>query len=446
MNQAIDDVQQPRAAMTRPSASAAWTALALLITAVLLAFIDRQLLALLAEPVRMALDLSDTRLGLLQGPAFAVFYVLAALPLGWLVDRSHRIRLVAAGIALWSISTALSGFAPDFQMLFACRVGVGVGEACLYPAVYSLIPDYFRKDRQATAFGVYVAVVLFGASGALTAGGAAIVALERLNLDLPGLGETWRFAFVAMGAPGLLLALVFLRLPEPARQGPEAERASITPDGITRVISWPTLAGAALGIAAASALVQTALAWTPTALVRGYGFTVGQAGIQLGWAVGAASLLAGGCVAFAPRLATRLDPAHPALTASLAAAVLVVPGAILLGAASNPVALTMAFAVLFTPACVAYGLSPVLVQALTPNRFRGRAVAVLKAVEHGAVALCVLAVGIMSDAMAKGDASSARSGLQSATASVLLAAALLAVVFYAVARWAAYPARCRGMQ
>src|SRR5690606_23620623 len=102
--------------------------------------------------------------------------------------------------------------------LFAFRVGVGVGEACLMPAVFSLIGDYFAPARRRAAFGVYVAVVLVGASLALAAGGAAYAVLERAGVTLPGLDQTWRLTLVIVALPGPLLALAFLSTPEPVRQ------------------------------------------------------------------------------------------------------------------------------------------------------------------------------------------------------------------------------------
>ena len=132
----------------------AWYALIVLVIVYILNFIDRQILSILAEDIKADLGLEDAQIGFLYGTAFAVFYALFGIPLGRLADSWYRGRLMALGLALWSSMTALSGFANSFGMLAVARVGVGIGEASASPAAYSMISDYFPKERRATALSI----------------------------------------------------------------------------------------------------------------------------------------------------------------------------------------------------------------------------------------------------------------------------------------------------
>ena len=157
-----------------PSVGRAWYIVALLTLAYIISFLDRQIMALLIEPIKMSLDLSDTQVGLLLGPAFAVFYVTLGYPAGMLADRKSRKAIVAAGISVWCIMTALCGLARDFKQLFAARVGVGVGEATLTPAALSMICDCFPPDRRARPISVYMTGISLGSALAYLIGGQLI--------------------------------------------------------------------------------------------------------------------------------------------------------------------------------------------------------------------------------------------------------------------------------
>ena len=198
----------------------AWYALFVLVLVYVVNFIDRQILSILVGDIKRDLGVSDAQIGFLYGTAFAVFYALFGIPLGRLADSWYRGRLMAMGLAVWSSMTALSGFASSFGMLAAARIGVGIGEASASPAAYSMISDSFPKERRATALSIYSSGLYIGGALSLPLGGLVV---SRWNAAWPdpaiaplGLAG-WQAAFLAVGIPGLVLALWVLTLREPPR-------------------------------------------------------------------------------------------------------------------------------------------------------------------------------------------------------------------------------------
>lgn len=195
-----------------------WYALSVLVLIYILNFIDRQILSILANDIKADLGVGDDYLGFLYGTAFAVFYALFGIPLGKLADSWKRVRLMAIGLALWSTMTALSGFAKNATMLTAARIGVGVGEATASPSAYSLISDWFPARLRATALAIYSSGLYLGGGISLLIGGLIV---ENWNAAYPEGGPLglagWQAAFLAVGLPGLLLALWVLTLREPVR-------------------------------------------------------------------------------------------------------------------------------------------------------------------------------------------------------------------------------------
>jgi MFS family permease len=201
-----------------PVSAYSWYVLSVLVLLYVLNFIDRQILSILANDIKADLGLSDADLGFLYGTAFAVFYALFGIPLGRLADSWRRVRLMSVGLGLWSLMTALSGFARNGAELTAARVGVGVGEATASPAAYSLISDLFPQRLRATALAIYSSGLYLGGGLSILIG-AQIV--ERWNFAYPGGGPLglagWQAAFLAVGLPGVLLALWVTTLREPIR-------------------------------------------------------------------------------------------------------------------------------------------------------------------------------------------------------------------------------------
>ncbi|WP_423141046.1 spinster family MFS transporter [Parablastomonas sp. CN1-191] len=202
-----------------------WYVLFVLVLVYILNFIDRQILSILAVDIKADLKLTDGDLGFLGGAAFAVFYALFGIPLGRLADSWRRVSLLTIGLALWSAMTALSGFARNHVMLTFARMGVGVGEATASPTAYSLISDYFPASRKATALAIYSSGIYLGGGVSLLIG-ASIG--KTWNAAYPGGGPFglvgWQAAFLAVGVPGLLMALWVANLREPARNADSADQ------------------------------------------------------------------------------------------------------------------------------------------------------------------------------------------------------------------------------
>jgi MFS family permease len=219
--------QSPAADPAAPAISPGYAryALAVLLGVYIFNFIDRNILSILLEDIRKEIELSDTQLGFLGGIAFALFYTFAGIPIARWADRGSRVNIVAVSVLIWSLMTAFTGAAKSFWTLLAARIGVGIGEAGCSPPAHSLISDYFPPERRATALSIYaLGIPIGGALGTLVGGWVTA-------------WFGWRMAFVAVGLPGVLIALlVRLTLKEPPRGGSEAVvvgAAPPNPDGET---------------------------------------------------------------------------------------------------------------------------------------------------------------------------------------------------------------------
>jgi len=232
----------------------AWYALGVLVLVYILNFIDRQILSILAEDIKRDLALDDAQLGFLYGTAFAVFYALFGIPLARLADSWYRGRLMAIGLGVWSGMTALSGLSTSYAQLAAARVGVGIGEASASPAAYSMIADYFPARRRATALSIYSAGLYIGGGLSLPIGG---LVLSHWNAAYPSGGPFglvgWQAAFLAVGIPGLLLALWVLSLREPLRGAVDGLNQPIAKPG-----AWSQFGRELMAILPPLTLVSTA--------------------------------------------------------------------------------------------------------------------------------------------------------------------------------------------
>jgi MFS family permease len=293
-------------ASARPSLGYAWYVVFALMVCYTLSFIDRQILSLLVGPIQQDLGISDTRIGLLQGLAFAIFYTVLGIPVGRLADNYSRRNIISLGVFFWSLMTAMSAGARSFGSLFGARIGVGVGEATLSPSAFSLISDYFPKDRLAKALSVYSMGIFIGSGLASIVGGVVVDAVKNIpDVTVPVFGTiaSWRLTFLIVGVPGILAALLVYTIREPQRQnvmrGPDGRIARLS---LSRVLGeiglrWKSVVGLSLALAFQSSCNYALLAWGPTYFIRVHGWTASQAGGTLGTivlTVGCLGLFTGG--------------------------------------------------------------------------------------------------------------------------------------------------------
>jgi predicted MFS family arabinose efflux permease len=244
-------------------------ALALLTLIYVFNFMDRQIMGVLAEPIKRDLGLSDSQLGLLTGFMFALFYTTFGVPVAWLADRYGRVRVIAGSCALWSLFSAACGLAGSFATMAAARIGVAVGEAGGVPPSASLISDLFPPEKQARALALFGLGVPIG----IGAGTAAAAWLA----DAFG----WRVAFVAVSLPGLLLAGLLLALVrEPRRTRPGAEVASLG-EAVGGFVRNPALVAVSLAAALGAFTCYGLMAWIAAYLIRVLGMSLGEIGAWL---------------------------------------------------------------------------------------------------------------------------------------------------------------------
>ncbi|MCG8440879.1 MAG: MFS transporter [Caulobacterales bacterium] len=227
-------------------------------------FLDRQIVGILAVPIKDDLGLSDTQLSLMGGLAFALFYTFLGIPIAWLADRWNRVWIMTVALSVWSAMTAVCGLAQNFAQLFLARLGVGVGEAGGVAPAYTIIADYFPSHQRARALSIYSFGVPIGASLGIFLGGVLTSYLS------------WRAAFIIVGLAGLAIAPIFrATVREPVRGGLDGAKAVVTPApfgsvvrALTRKPSFWTLS---LGAACSSMMGYGLIFWLPSFFVRSFG-------------------------------------------------------------------------------------------------------------------------------------------------------------------------------
>lgn len=270
----------------------AWYVVTLLMAAQIVSYIDRFLPSLLIEQIKADLRLSDLQVGLLLGPAFGLFYVVAGLPLGLLADRFSRRKLLAAGIAVWCCMTALASTTKNFIPLFATRLGVGLGEATVAPCSLSLISDLFPREQRPRAVGLFMAGTFLGAGIAFLFGGLLVHKIASLpSITVPIFGEMrpWQATFLLVGLPGLALAAMMLFIREPERReritqgvGTDAHGRSSLLDALRYIKErWTAFAAVFVGSAACVTLGSLSL-WNVALFSRTWGWNVRDVGFATG--------------------------------------------------------------------------------------------------------------------------------------------------------------------
>ncbi len=393
--------------------------LAVLVLVYTFNFIDRQILGILIVPIKTELHLSDARLALIGGVAFALFYTLLGIPVARLADRVNRTGLMAVALAIWSLMTAACGLAQNFAQLFLARVGVGVGEAGGVAPAHSLICDYFPSQERARALSVYSFGIPIGSAVGFMLGG---VIASVLN---------WRMAFFIVGFAGLAAApLLKFTVREPARGGMDARSgpAPATPPGVGALLCKPSFWGLAFGASAASMMGYGVFFWAPSFLVRSFHLTLIQAALSYGSLVlvgGLAGIWLGGV--FADRYGTK----RPAIYALVPAAAFIgtVP---FYAAAVLSTSLPLCLSLLLVPTALGLvWLGPVLtaVQHLVPATQRATASALFLFINNLlGIGLGSWLIGLLSDSMRlRFGAESLRYAILGGSSFYVLAAALMVI-------------------
>lgn len=301
-------------------ARAGW-ALAILCCVYVLNFLDRQLLSILAKPIQDDLGISDGQIGMISGLYFAMFYCVLAIPIGWLADRTHRVRVLSLACALWSAATVACGFSANYPQLVLARMSVGVGEAGGVPPSYSIVADYFPPGKRGTALSLFNLGPPIGQALGV-AFGASITA-----------AYSWRSAFISLGAVGIVTAaIVLLFVREPARGGLDAASATRTVvpqparggfwSTCRMFFSNPVLLRVSLACAATQFVTYAVLNFTTLFLMREKGMTLREIAVYyailIGGGIGAGMYVSGRLI---DRLARRSKTAYgylPAIALALA--------------------------------------------------------------------------------------------------------------------------------
>jgi MFS family permease len=419
-----------------PKPTLAWVTVAALFVAYIFSFIDRMIIGLLVEPMKADLGISDTQISLLQGMAFAVFYTVAGIPIGRLIDRTSRVRMVSIGVFVWSLMTMVCGISSQYWQLFLARIGVGVGEACLSPAAYSIISDSFPPKRLGVAMGVYVLGSAVGAGLAFIVG-AAVIALVASTGEvvIPGLGEVraWQAAFLYVGAPGLLISVLFLLIPEPVRRISEGSSGVAS---TTREVwqfakaNMRTLIGICLGVGFVNLAVFAAISWLPVLYIRAHGMEISQAGYLAGTALiigGLIGMLGGGWIS--DRMGG--TPRERLWVCGVASVIGIFSG-ILFPLVEDPIAATALFVVFFSACCAPSGGAVSALQQIAPNEMR----ATLSAVYIFFVSIVGMTLGPTATAMIGDTFFPQDDGIRYAVAIVTSIGFAVAAVLFFVAAYA----------
>lgn len=361
-----------------PNRVYAWVVVALLQLAYAVALVDRQILSLLVEPIRASLHISDTQFSLLAGAAFAIFYGFMGLVLGRFADTVNRRNMIVVGMLLWSVATMVCGLAQSFGDLFVARIAVGVGEAALSPAAYSMIADYFPPERRSRATAIYAMGLYFGAGAALVFGGAAIAATSSpAGATLPFFGhmQSWQATFVIVGLPGIIVAaIMLLAVREPLRREVQEGRSSWIDSlgfirrnaGILTLVITPFSVG--------GLIYYSIVSWSPALFIRRFDWTAPEIGTALGiilMTFGTAGSLFSGWWASRPQSGPRRAVIARTTRIGLAGQI---PVVLLIALAPTDVVTLLAIGVLVFLTAMTSALLAVSAYEITPNQFRGQVI------------------------------------------------------------------------
>jgi MFS family permease len=357
----------------------AWSVVALLVFASLVSFVDRQIVAIVVEPMKQDLGLSDAEIGWLYG-IFAVFYAVAALPIAWLADNRNRTRIIAAGVAFWSLMTAACGLVQNFWQLLLARMGVGVGEATLTPATHSLLGDYFPRERLPLALSIYQLGPILGSGLAFVIGGFVLSLVMTLPpMTIPGVGtlRPWQQTFVLLGLPGVLLAIAFLLMREPARRvDPQHQAVPLSAVLVFYRAHLRLLMCHHLGCLFLNLMGYAFVFWSVSYFVRVHGLDAAEASWTFGWIFTVFGALGPLLIAWLGKVLADRGHDDANILAALIGGLLAIPFMIAVQFAPTP---TIAF-ILYAPAMCfinsPFGIANGALPVIAPARIRAQVAAV----------------------------------------------------------------------
>ncbi len=426
------DASAPRAS------KAAWFALWVLLAVLILRWVDQVVMTIGMEPMRKALALSDTQLGLVQGLGLTLTAAVGSVPLAWLADRYDRRWVLAACIVFWSIATAVRGFGQSFTMVMGSTIGMSLAEASLMPIAYAIIPSLFHGRQRATANLIFYAGGLLGYSVAMMLGGGVFAALEAHAATLPAIlrdVEPWRMASfaVALLGPAFAALVITIRDPQRARaQGHAGKQAASKGDLLSYLrLHWRAVAGLYGAVALSAAALTPLMSWLPVAIARRFALSPAEVGTQLGTVFLAATVVGIAMSSVFNRLwGRRLGDMLPVRTAPYLTAFSAVPLASFAFVGSIAVAYAAIFMVVVALIAFNAGM-PVIYQGIAPGRVRARLTAGVVAIATLGSALGPIVVGYLSNRMVHND-----NALLIACAEIGVPLTLLSAVLM---RWAAKP-------
>ncbi len=392
-----------QAARTYPRALVAWLTVAILFVLYIRSLADRYLIALMVEPIKRDLGLSDLQISLLQGLAFAVLYSICAIPVGLMLDRYRRRWILFLCVLVWSAGAAGCGLAGTFAALIVARAFVGAGEAGYTTGAYSIIGDSFPPQKISLAMSIFVMGGVMGAGIVFLLGGPLVGAvLDGAISHWPGMGgfSPWQQAFLITGIPGMLTAFLVFAFPEPERH----RSATPTPQGggygeaLRFILAHPrSFAAIILGIGLVYSVTIALQLWTPAYLTRIYGWTPAQIGLTMGIAqmLPALSLPLHGAIVDRMFAGGRKD-AH--ILWCLVTVVLAAPFAVAAYLVTSPWAAVSLFGIYMLLILSTASIGPAAAQVVAPTALRGRVSAIFVLVT-GLIGMVLgnLVVGLVTD-------------------------------------------------
>ena len=393
MSQPIVTEEYPRPAM-------AWLTVAILFLLYILSLPDRNIMALMVEPIKADLGLSDLHISLLQGPAFALLFCLCAVPVGMALDRFSRRRVLYVSVTLWSLAAASCGLAGGFAALFLSRALVGAGESGFGTGSYSIVGDSFPPQRVSFAMSICILGGVRGAGGVFLIGGPVVATMMKAGaVHWPILGtlQPWQQVFLATGLPGVLLAFGVFAFGEPPRR-----RSALASAGYSEALGFmrqhPMLFGAIFGgFGLAYAVTIGFQLWTPSYFVRVHHWEPARIGLVLGLTqIAAAALMpVHGWIVDALYRRGRHD-AH--LFWCLITGLCAAPCGIAAFLVASPWATVAFYGLFLTLILSTASMGPAIVQVVTPSYLRGR-VSALYVLSTGLIALAggPSVVGLITD-------------------------------------------------